>query len=92
MDCLIEIVEASSHRLLRLCGRLTAAQAHDLLDAARGHGRPVHLDLAQLISVDAVGLEVLVDLLHDGAQLLEAPAYIQLKLDQLSAKRRQRGR
>ena len=91
VDCLIEIVESTDHRLLRLSGRLTAAQAHELLDASRGAHRPVHLDLRELISVDAIGLEVLHDLQHDGARLFDVPTYIQLKLDSLSSKRGKRG-
>jgi anti-anti-sigma regulatory factor len=87
VDCRIEIVESTGHRLLRLSGRLTAAQAHELLEASRGARRPVHLDLRELISLDAIGLEVLHDLQRDGARLLEVPAYIQLKLDSLSSKR-----
>ena len=52
----------------------------------------MRLDLRELISVDAIGLEVLHDLQHDGAQLLEVPTYIQLKLDGLSSKRGTRDR
>jgi anti-anti-sigma regulatory factor len=90
VDCRIEIVESTDRLLLRLSGRLTAAHAHELLDASRGTRRPVQLNLRELISVDAVGLEVLHDLRHDGAQLLEVPVYIKLKLDGLSSKRGKR--
>ena len=31
MECLIEVVEGSNHRLVRLAGRLTAAQVPDLM-------------------------------------------------------------
>jgi anti-anti-sigma regulatory factor len=92
VDCLIEIVESVDHRLLRLSGSLTEAQVHELLDASRASRRPVFLDLRQLISVDAIGLGVLLDLQRDGAQLLEIPTYIQLKLESLSSKRRKHGR
>ena len=53
--------------------------------AAQSGRRPavggIHLHLGELISVDAVGLEALHGLRSAGAQLLEVPAYIQLKLD-----------
>lgn len=90
MDCLLEIVDRPEHRLIRLVGRLTAAQVHELLEASRGGRRSVHLNLRDLISVDAVGLETLLDLRQDGARLLELPAYIRLKLDSLSSKRSRR--
>ena len=90
MDCLIEIVDTSDHRLIRLVGRLTAAQVHDLLEACRDSRHAVRLNLSELMSVDALGLEALHDLQRDGAHFLEVPVYIQLKLDALSS-RRQRG-
>jgi hypothetical protein len=85
-------MESTDHRLLRLSGSLTEAQSHELLEVSRGTKRPVHVNLRELISVDAIGLEVLHDLQRDGAQLLEVPAYIQLKLDRLSLKRGKRAR
>jgi hypothetical protein len=91
VDCRIEIADLADRRLIRLAGRLTAAQVHELLVASRGAPGVVHLDLRELVSLDAVGLEVLSGLQRDGARLLQVPAYIQLKLDNLSAKRRRRG-
>jgi anti-anti-sigma regulatory factor len=90
VDCRIEIADLADRRLIRLAGRLTAAQVHELRVASRGGPRVVHLDLSELVSLDAAGLEVLDGLQHEGARLLQVPAYIQLKLDTLSAKRRRR--
>ena len=86
----MEIVDRPGHRLIRLAGRLTGAQVHELFEAARASPRPVQLDLGELISVDQIGLEVLHELQHHGTQFTEVPAYIQLKLDSFSAKRARR--
>ncbi len=84
----MEIVDQSDHRLIRLAGRLTGAQVHELLEASHDHA--VRLNLGELVSVDAIGLEVLHGLQRSGATFLEVPAYIQLKLDSLSAKQAKR--
>jgi anti-anti-sigma regulatory factor len=86
----MEIVDHADHRLIRLAGRLTSAQVHELLEASRTSPAPVRLNLGELRSVDSVGLEVLHDLHVRGALLSEVPAYIQLKLDSFSAKRKSR--
>ncbi len=86
----MEIVDQPDRRLIRLAGRLAEAQVPDLLTAHAGGRQPVQLDLGDLISVDAVGLEALVGLGRDGTRLVEVPAYIQLKLDLLAAKRARR--
>jgi hypothetical protein len=86
MECLMDIVDKPEHRLIRLVGRLTVVQVHELLCAARSSHRSVHLNLNELISVDAVGLEVLHQLGQEGAQFVDVPTYIQLKLASLAAK------
>ena len=82
----MSIVDEPDHRLIRLAGRLSAAQVHALLEASGGHQQSLQLNLSELISVDAVGLEALHDLQRAGAQLSEVPTYIQLKLASLSAR------
>jgi hypothetical protein len=88
----MEIVDLSDHRLIRLVGRLTAAQVHELLEASRRNPHAVRLNLGELMSVDAIGLQTLHDLQCGGAQLLDVPVYIQLKLDALAVKRGNRRR
>ena len=83
----MEIVDDSDRRLIRLAGRLAEAQVPDLLKAHAEGLHPVQLHLGDLISVDVVGLDALDGLQRAGAELVEVPAYIQLKLDSLSAKR-----
>jgi len=91
VECLMEIVDQPDRRLIRLAGRLADAQVPELLKAYAG-AAAVQLHLGDLISVDTVGLEALDGLRRAGAQLVEVPAYIQLKLDSLAAKRAPRGR
>jgi hypothetical protein len=88
----MEIVDRPDHRLIRLAGRLAEAQVPELLKVSAGSSLLVRLHLGELISVDAVGLEALHGLKCGGSELLEVPAYIQLKLDTLSARNASRRR
>jgi hypothetical protein len=81
VECLMEIVDGADHRLIRLAGRLTAAQVPELLHAHAEAALVVHLHLGELVSVDAAGLDVLRRLRRGGTTFLEVPAYIQLKID-----------
>jgi ABC-type transporter Mla MlaB component len=83
----MEIVDHPDHRLIRLAGRLAEAQVPELLSAHAAAVHNVQLHLGDLISVDTVGLDALCGLQRAGAQFLDVPTYIQLKLDSLSAKR-----
>jgi hypothetical protein len=87
VECSMKIVDRPEHRLIHLAGRLAEAQVPELFRACGDRALLLELDLAELISVDAVGLEALHSLHQGGATLLEVPAYIQLKLDSLSAKK-----
>jgi hypothetical protein len=82
----MEIVDGRDHRLIRLVGRFTEAQVPELLSACSDKSLVVQLHLGDLISVDPVGLDALHGLRSGGTELLEVPAYIQLKLDRLSSK------
>ncbi len=64
----------------RLAGRLSVAQVPELLGAC-AESLPVQLDLTDLVSADAAGIEALQRLRGKGATLYGAPGYIQLKLD-----------
>lgn len=77
----MEIVDGADHRLIRLAGRLTAAQVPELLHAHAAAAQVVRLHLGQLVSVDAAGLDVLRRLRRGGTAFLEVPVYIQLKID-----------
>ena len=80
VDCWIGVVQEANRRLVRLAGRLSIAQVPELLGVC-AEARPIDLDLTDLVSADAAGIEALQRLRDQGATLLGAPGYIQLKLD-----------
>ena len=83
------VVDERKQRCIHLAGRLAETQVHELLRACGPKTASVVLMLGDLISVDAVGLDALRSLKEGGATLRDVPAYIQLKLDALSARQRQ---
>jgi len=80
VDCWIGVTTNAQHRVVRLAGRLTAAQVPELL-AACAEGQSVELDLAEMVSADVAGIEALRHVRVRGATLVGASGYIQLKLD-----------
>ena len=80
MDCWIGIVQELDRRVVRLAGRLGAAQVPELLLACAGDG-PLLLDLMELVSADVAGIEALQKVRAGGATLTGVPGYIQMKLD-----------
>lgn len=84
---MIEVIERSDHRLIRLAGRLAEAQVPDLFNVCAS-STSVQLDLGNLISVDLVGLDALHRLRQGGTVFTEVPEYIQLKLNALAKRRR----
>jgi len=80
VECWIGVVQEIDRRVVRLAGRLDAGHVAELLRAC-GESGPVHLDLTDLISADAAGVEALQRMRAAGASLVGAPVYIQMKLD-----------
>ena len=80
MDCWIGVVTEADRRIVRLAGRLSVAQVPELLTACGEH-RPLELNLSDLVSADAAGIEALQRVRRKGATLVGTPGYIQLKLD-----------
>jgi hypothetical protein len=80
VDCWIGVVQRADRHVVRLAGRLSAAQVPELLEACRKALR-VELNLTDLISSDAAGIEALQGLRSQGALLVGAPGYLQLKID-----------
>lgn len=70
----------ADRRIVRLAGRLSVAQVPELLIACAAD-LPLQLDLSDLVSADAPGIEALQGLRRKGATLVGTPGYIQLKLD-----------
>jgi hypothetical protein len=80
MDCWIGVADEGGQRLVRLAGRLSTAQVPSLLEACSVPGA-LEIDLSDLISADAAGIEALQRVRLSGARLRGVPGYIQLKLD-----------
>jgi hypothetical protein len=79
VECWIGIVSEGDRRVVRLAGRLTAAQVPELLAACAG-AASVELDLKDLVSSDAAGIEAVQRIHASGATLTSPSGYIQLKL------------
>jgi hypothetical protein len=88
VNCWIGVVQEDGRRLVRLAGQLGEAQVPELLLAcglqgalAPGTGHALQLDLTELVSADAAGIEALRRVRAAGATLVGAGGYLQLKLD-----------
>jgi hypothetical protein len=80
VDCWIGIDEDGDWSVVRLAGKLGAEQVPELLLACTRPG-PIQLDLTDLVSIDAAGVEALQRVRAWGAVLIGVPGYIALKLD-----------
>jgi hypothetical protein len=80
VDCWIGVITEVDRRVVRLAGRLSAAQVPELLTACAESGA-VELDLTDLVSADGAGITALQRLRAQGAALVGTAGYIQLKLD-----------
>jgi hypothetical protein len=78
VECWIGVAQEADRRVVRLAGRLSAAQVPELLGAC---AIPLVLDLSDLLSADSAGIEALQRLRGQGATLVNVPGYLQLKLD-----------
>ena len=83
VECWIGVVQQADRRVVRLAGRLSIAQVPELLGACAGDSADaaVELDLTELVSADTAGIEALQRLRDQGATVMGAPRYLQLKLD-----------
>jgi hypothetical protein len=87
VHCRIQIRHENDRVIVHLAGRLGEAEVPDLLEAcAAGAGPPI-LELDELISADAVGMDALLRIEQEGARLVGLPEYIRLKLDTLARER-----
>lgn len=85
MECWIGVGEDGERRVVRLAGWFGEAQVPELMQVC-APGGPVSLDLSELVSTDAAGLEALSRIREQGALITGAPTYIQLRLDSISRK------
>jgi hypothetical protein len=80
VDCWIGVAQETERRLVRLAGRLSVEQVPELLRVC-SNALSLQIDLSDLVSADAPGIEALQRLRSQGAILLNAPGYLQMKLD-----------
>lgn len=75
------IAQETDRRVVRLAGRLAFSQVPELLRACEGTDRVrLQLDLKDLVSADAAGIDALRRIRARGAELLNVSGYIQLTL------------
>jgi hypothetical protein len=80
--CRIETRRENGKPFVHVAGRLSEAHVPDLLTAC-ATDEPSVLELDELISVDAVGLDALMRLEQGGVELRALPQYLRLKLEVL---------
>ena len=80
VDCWIGVVKQTDLLVIKLAGRLSAAQVPELLTAC-GDDTGLELELTDLVSADAAGIEAIQRLRRKGATLVGVPGYIRLKLE-----------
>lgn len=85
--CRIQIAHDNDRVVVRLAGHLTGAQVPDLLAAcAGGDGHP-RIELDELMSADVIGLDALLRIQEDGAQLVGLLEYLQFELEAVRRRR-----
>jgi hypothetical protein len=88
VHCRIECRRENALLFVHLAGRLAEAHVPDLLAACAQAAQPI-LELDELVSADAVGLDALLRMEQRGARLVGLPEYLRLTLEGLA---RDRGR
>jgi len=77
----VEIVDDGGRITLRLAGRLDLEQSSELLHLCDETHGAIRLDLTDLLSADATGLDTLRALRSRGAGLVGVTPYVGLQLD-----------
>ena len=86
MWCRIQLRRESGRLVVHLAGHLSEAQVPELLAACAEAPQPL-IELDELVSADAVGLDALVRIEQHGAQLVGLLEYLRFELDGLTRKR-----
>jgi hypothetical protein len=87
VHCRIQLRRENNRVVVHLAGRLAGQEVPELLEAC-GTGEPPILELDELVSADAIGLDALLRIEEGGALLIGLPEYIRLKLNVLARERR----
>ena len=80
VECRIRVVQASDGCTVHLAGRLGEAQVCELRRVCGEAAGGLRLDLTDLVSLDAVGVDVLRRLRDEGAALVGAAEFLKRKL------------
>ena len=76
MECRIQVVPQPDICLVYLAGRLNAAQVPELRQVCADVTGRIRVDLSDLLSADAVGIDALRRLRRDGAELVGVARYL----------------
>jgi hypothetical protein len=87
VECWIGVGQEGDRRVVRLAGWFGEAQVPELMQVCAAGG-PLSIDLTELVSTDAAGLEAISRIREQGAMITGAPTYIQLRLDSVTRKPR----
>jgi len=82
--CRIEIRREPDRVIVHLAGRLSEAQVPALIEACAQAGSRAILELDELPSADAVGLDALMRIERQGGIFVGLPEYLRLKMDVLA--------
>jgi hypothetical protein len=85
--CRIQVARDDDHLVVRLAGHLTGAQVPDLLAACAEGDRHPRIELEELLSADVIGLDALLRVEEDGAQLVGLLEYLQFELEAVRRRR-----
>lgn len=81
VDCRIQVLQEGEVRVVRIAGSLSDAQVPDLLIACGQAAGPVRVDLTDVMTIDAIGVDALRRVRKAGAQLVGISKYLRLKLE-----------
>ena len=88
MQCRIDARRNEQRLTLHLAGDLTEEYVPAFLEACASEGAGLVIELDELLSADAVGVDALRRVEERGAMLVALPFYLRLKLDNLENPRR----
>ena len=87
MLCRIVTRNEDDRLVVHLAGRLGEAQVPALLQLCGQSTAAPIVELDELLSADAIGMDALLRIERQGAELVGVPQYIRLKLDVLARER-----
>jgi hypothetical protein len=84
--CRIEVRHDNQREVVHLAGHLSEAQVPDLLAICARAPQPPVLELDELMSADVVGIDALLRVEQQGAQLVGLLEYMRFELEALARK------